>query len=366
MKKSGFIFGIVSALLLGISVPLVVSVIDNQINPLPEEEYIPLDPEFLEKPKDGSTPKDHSIIDNFRIAGGVLSLTENFKTIQEGNALSEIVLKNNQKVYAERYVNKDKAFVSHTTTSSFIESSVERFYLEDKVLIRNAKFENDIPIFNDEIEPYSYSYEYILDNFGWLPFDMTSYIINEDTILDSKVIENSEYPYTMELILDLEESISHTKREIRYNANALSYPKYEQVKVSISLDNDWKVLEIKTEDIYDLSINMGINLTVPVNSNLIEKFYYEDCLISSLPSFSYFSQYYEAEIDDEEEIVKEKSALDYITNVAFSLVLNGSSFKVECLIAEEELVGQVDLRVDALNQNVNISGLFDDLFFKLW
>ena len=364
MKKGGVILGIVIALLLGVSLPLVMSVIDSQINPPPEEEYIPLDPEFLEKPKDGSLPKDHTVIDNFRIAGGVLSLTDNFKTIQEGNAISEMVIKNDQKVYAERYVNKDKAFVTHTTTSSFVESSVERLYLEDKVLVRNAKFENKTPSFNDEIEPYTYSYDYILDNLGWLPFSMTSYIINEETILSSQVIENNEYPYTMELLLDVNESIANTKREVRYNANALSYPKYQQVKVSISLDNDWRVLEIKTEDIYEITVKMGINLTVPVNSNLVEKFYYEGCDLSSISSYSYFSQYYEEKINDEEEIIKEKSALDYILNVAFSLLLNGSSFKVEGDLEGQELVGQVDLKVDALNQKVNISGLFNEFFFK--
>ena len=363
MKKGGIILGLVISILLGVSLPLVVSVIDHGINPPPEEEYIPLDPEFLEKPKDGTSPKDHSIIDNFRIAGGVLSRTDNFKTIQEGNAISEMVLKNNQEVKATRIVNKDKAYVTHTTSSSFVESSVERFYLEDKVLVRNASFENKTPVFDDNLDPYSYSYDYILDNLGWLPFSMTSYIINEDTIVSSKVIE-SEHFYTMELMLDLDESISHTKREIRYNANALSYPKYQQVKVSISLDDDWRVLEIKTEDVYDLTVKMGINLTVPVESNLVEKFYYEDCDLSSISSYSYFSQYLEEEIDDEEEIVKEKGAVDYLFNVAFSLILNGSSFKVESVLQEQELNGQIDIKVDVLNGNANIVGLFNDLFLK--
>ena len=363
MKKGGIILGLVISILLGVSLPLVVSVIDHGINPPPEEEYIPLDPEFLEKPKDGTSPKDHSIIDNFRIAGGVLSRTDNFKTIQEGNAISEMVLKNNQEVKATRIVNKDKAYVTHTTSSSFVESSVERFYLEDKVLVRNASFENKTPVFDDNLDPYSYSYDYILDNLGWLPFSMTSYIITEDTIVSSKVIE-SEHFYTMELMLDLDESISHTKREIRYNANALSYPKYQQVKVSISLDDDWRVLEIKTEDVYDLTVKMGINLTVPVESNLVEKFYYEDCDLSSVPSYSYFSQYLEEEIDDEEEIVKEKGAVDYLFNVAFSLILNGSSFKVESVLQEQELNGQIDIKVDVLNGSANIVGLFNDLFLK--
>ena len=363
MKKGGIILGLVISILLGVSLPLVVSVIDHGINPPPEEEYIPLDPEFLEKPKDGTSPKDHSIIDNFRIAGGVLSRTDNFKTIQEGNAISEMVLKNNQEVKATRIVNKDKAYVTHTTSSSFVESSVERFYLEDKVLVRNSSFENKTPVFDDNLDPYSYSYDYILDNLGWLPFSMTSYIINEDTIVSSKVIE-SEHFYTMELMLDLDESISHTKREIRYNANALSYPKYQQVKVSISLDDDWRVLEIKTEDVYDLTVKMGINLTVPVESNLVEKFYYEDCDLSSISSYSYFSQYLEEEIDDEEEIVKEKGAVDYLFNVAFSLILNGSSFKVESVLQEQELNGQIDIKVDVLNGNANIVGLFNDLFLK--
>ena len=96
-NKLILIFSIIAFLLLGISVPFIV---DHFTSEEPPEEHTPLDPEFLEKPTDGTTPSDHSCLDNFRIAGGVLSLTDNFKTIQEGNALSETVLKNNQIVSA--------------------------------------------------------------------------------------------------------------------------------------------------------------------------------------------------------------------------------------------------------------------------
>ena len=56
----------------------------------------------------------------------------------------------------------------------------------------------------------------------------------------------------MELVLDNTNSIAHTKREVRYNANAVTYPKYEQVKVTISMDNDWKVLEIDGHDFNEI------------------------------------------------------------------------------------------------------------------
>ena len=101
MKKRNVVIGIVISLLLGVSVPLVMDAINNKVNPPSSSEdlppHIPLDPEFLEKPNDGSKPSDHDIYDNYRIAGGVLSLTDNFKTLQEGNALSEMIIKNNQK-----------------------------------------------------------------------------------------------------------------------------------------------------------------------------------------------------------------------------------------------------------------------------
>ena len=69
--------------------------------------------------------------------------------------------------------------------------------------------------------------------------------------------------------------MDHTKREVRYNADALSYPKYSQVKVTISLDNDWKVLEIQTDDIYDITVKMGISsliYTLVIDKNVREQF----------------------------------------------------------------------------------------------
>ena len=359
-NKLILIFSIIAFLLLGISVPFIV---DHFTSEEPPEEHTPLDPEFLEKPTDGTTPSDHSCLDNFRIAGGVLSLTDNFKTIQEGNALSETVLKNNQIVSAQRVVNKDKAYVTHTTKSSFVESAVERIYLEDKVLLRNGKFDKDQVVYNDGEVPFVYSYEYILQNIGWLPFDMTSYIINEDTIISSRVVE-SNYHYSMEFILDNTSSVSNTKREVRYNANAVSYPKYSQVKVTISLDESWKVLEIKTEDKYDITVKMGINFTVPVETHLVEKFYYDDCLLESLESHSYFSNFYEEEVDDNVIVEKEKRAIDYIFDVLFDVILKGATFNCEIATQDVTLEGKLDIKFDISNMSGNIIGLFDDFFFK--
>ena len=366
MSKKGTIIGIISSLLLGVTIPLVVGVVDKFVNPSssePTEEYVPLAPEFLEKPTDGSSPKDHSIYDNYRIAGGVLSLTENFRTVQKGNAVSEMVLENNQIVTAERIINDDVAYTTYLTTSSFVNSTNQKLYLEDKVLVREGKVKNGSSEY-DNNEPYSYSYDYIYENLGWTPFEMSPYIINEDTIISSKVIENSNYPYSMEFILDNKDSIDHNKREVRYNANALSYPKYEQVKVTISLDNDWRVLEIKTDDIYDITVKLGISMTVPVNSKLVEKFYYDDYQISSLDSYSYFSSYFEIEVDDEEEIIKEKTALDYLLDVAFDVVLNGSTFNVKGTALGNEIDGKINIQFDITKLSGNIIGLFDDLYFK--
>ena len=110
------IIGIVLSLVTGIAVPLVMDQINSQINPPVEEEYVPLNPEFLAKPTDGTTPKDHTAIDNYRIAGGVLSLTGNFKTEQEGIALSEGLISNKQIVNATRYVNSKRAYVQYSTS----------------------------------------------------------------------------------------------------------------------------------------------------------------------------------------------------------------------------------------------------------
>ena len=94
MTKRGVIIGVLVTLILGISIPLTLGVVDYLVN-TPTEEYVPLDPEFLPKPTDGSKPSDHNVLDNYKIAGGVLSQTEYFKTSQEGNAVSEMIIKNN-------------------------------------------------------------------------------------------------------------------------------------------------------------------------------------------------------------------------------------------------------------------------------
>lgn len=364
-KKSllPIIIGLVSGLVFSVALPLIMDGINSKINPPVEEEYVPLDPQFLEKPNDGSLPKDHTPLDNFRIAGGVLSLTESFRTEQTGNAISNSIIKNDQKVEAQRIINNKKAYVSHQTSSSFVESAVERFYLEDKVIIRNGRFENNQVIYSQEEEPLIYSYDNVLSNLGWLPFSLTSYIVNDQTIVSAKEVE-SEYPYSVELILDKEKAIQNTKKEVRYNANATTYPKYSQVKLTLSLDNDWKVLEIKNEDIYDITVKFGIDLTVNITSTLVEKFFYDNTTLDSISSYPYFSQFIEEEINDEEVEIKEKNAVDYVLGILFDVVLNGSTLNVSLTSGDSTLEGKVNINFDMNNMTGIITGLFSDFFFK--
>ena len=50
---------------------------------------------MLPLPTDGSTPKDHSILENIQIAAGVLHDNPHFKGVSTGNALTDMVIKNN-------------------------------------------------------------------------------------------------------------------------------------------------------------------------------------------------------------------------------------------------------------------------------
>lgn len=229
---------------------------------------------YLEKPTDGKTPKDLTVLENIKIAEGVIINNPYFKTVTSGVAVTKIsLITNEQKVYAKKLVCGNEILYYSATTSKYKTEAIKRHYLEDKVLIQKGKIKTFDDInWNGKVTEHSY--DYIKENIGYIQNILTGYIINEESIIEANVVEDSNHFYSVDLVLNHEVACQLVKKEIKFNSGALEFPVYESLKITIHMNKDWQVEQIILHDIYQLKVRVGITIDAPVDSIITENFYY--------------------------------------------------------------------------------------------
>jgi hypothetical protein len=171
------------------------------------EEFSDAETPLMTIPTDGTTPKDHSILDNLQIAASVIKSNPHFKGITTGHAITNMVIQNDQNVYTERRVDGEYSYVNTITSSSFVKSATQKFFngkSSPKVFMRDGKVNDDNfaeSTFDDSKEPRVYERNAFLEIYGWTPYQLCSYIFRDDSVIleESKVIEDSSYFYAAEV-----------------------------------------------------------------------------------------------------------------------------------------------------------------------
>lgn len=266
MKKALVLFNI---LILAI---MLISCDDKEENPI---DIPTIENEYLEKPNNGSNPHSYSVLENIKIAEGVIINNPYFKTITVGTALTNIaVIKNEQSVYSEKVVFNDEILYFSVTTSKYKNEAIKRHYLKDKVLMQPGEIVawNSV---NWDGEVTKLSYDYVKENIGYIPNILTGYIINEESIIEASVIENTSHFYTAKIVLNPAIACINTQKEIKFNSGALKLPLYEKVELTIHMNENWQVEQIIMHDVYEITVKLGIKITAPVDSTITETFYYE-------------------------------------------------------------------------------------------
>ena len=334
------------------------------------EEYVDNQTALLPRPTDGTKPSDHSILENLQIAAGVIHDNPHFRSISEGHAVTTMVIQNDQFVYTERFVDGDESLINTVSASSFKKYNAQKytnggqkfFYREGKSSDKDMRK----PVW-DEKEPVAYTKQDFLTLFGWTAGQMNSYIYAEDTIdfEKSKVVPSSEYAYEAEVTLDLVKSISQTKREVKFNGGAVSYPDYSQVKVSFAMDDDWTIRKMVYHDIYDVTVKMGVVLTAPVDSKITEMFYYDNYAIDQ-GTRDFYAKYADLGTSSgDSNIPQEKNAMDYISESMLGMALAGSTLDVNVKVdGDYDINGKIYAKFNIKTSQLKFAALFNDFYIK--
>lgn len=301
---------------------------------------LPGDEKTLPKPTDGTTPADHSPLDNYYIATGVLRDAGSFVGNTTGLSTS---LGITQEIKAGRTVlGKD---VFKESYSFGVKKVGMQFYVSGKsyVMRDTGKMSSlDSPDWSNST-PYKVSEDTFVGKFGGKPLGICNYIVEDDTVLEGgKYLGLEDGLHAFRYDFDTSKATTKMLREMLTMSGMES--SFTRAAITVYMDSDWVVKKTTTDCEYVVAYGM----VKPSCTESITEVFTALGEKTPLPLADVFSPYLDAE--ETELTNKEPTALDYIMS-GFGAYMAGTP-----LVASVETSGLVSLK-GAASVNIDINNL---------
>lgn len=240
----------------------------------------------------GKTPLDLSPVDNIVLAEYNATIANSYTAIGEGLIKT---MGQNQKLYSERKFDGNKySFVS--ISPSTLPALVKDVAVCD-IMEKGAKGEKAIksyagPILEgDKSANWKYVTAYSAENYsyetGVAITDLQPYLIcgkeGYNTVTKSSEItvdENGNYVFTIEL--DVVNSVLKYIRQVKRTGGLASYPEFDYIKQTYTMNSDWQILNVAVEEEY-WATKMGAKPLI--HAEIVTNFTYnEPVTLPNVPS----------------------------------------------------------------------------------
>lgn len=205
--------------------------------------------------------------------------TEKFEVKTGGTSSSSIGIK--QEIIGNRIVDGNYAYIL-TESLGFLSFADQRFYIfdEQKVYKRKASSASKSGIRWDDSSVIEYTFEEILQLYGWLPKHANGYvIIKDDTILNDlemKKLEDGKYSIYVELNPSSEKGPYWYRREIATNSNSTIEPEFKMININFIFDDKYRILRQEINEQYTI-LSYGFKTTA--TTNVYDEFTYDNVKI---------------------------------------------------------------------------------------
>lgn len=289
----------------------------------------------LEKPTTG-TPFEFDAKSNLYIAQGEL-MKNPFSTYSTGKSICSLV---NQDIYSERVVTPDATYKKSISYSSMVQVGTQFYVSNNQYIVENAmqsdiKSVSDYKFSNKDKYINKLSAETFESLYGKVPRSISSYVLNDSTIIDSFYVGKDEnglnqYKFTLDPTL----STAYIRNEMKTMAGCAKYPVIDAVEFTIWMDDNWIVAKTHNKASYRVEkIGMVISLVEDTTE------YFTVNQNPQIPNEEFFKTKIETtEISDVVEV--EKSATDILLD-AFAPYLDGKT----PLSLDAKTSGAIDLNI---------------------
>ena len=313
----------------------------------------------MEKPS-GKSVTDLDPKQNLYIAQGELKRAGSFKGVSNGSTVSAGV---EQKVYSRRVVKEDTVFKESVSVSSMVQVGEQRMAHGESYVIRPASSITSIDQFSFGDTASRVSKAAFEDRYGCCGTEMSSYILNDETIVSAVYNGYDEATglYSFTYALDNDAATYFILHEMRTNAGTKKFPSFEKALVTVTMNAEWKVHSFETDCVYKVALFGGVSCT----EHLTEIFS-EIGEVEEIPEYAFFEPYFDA-AESDEAVKKEPDALGVLAELFAAPLANGRiNAAVDAVVLGEPITVNASVGIDmkaadilkSLTADVKLGDLF--------
>lgn len=299
----------------------------------------------IEKPKSGS-PLDYSYNENLYIAAWVVENASSYEAHTEGKAVGKSLgITVNQLINDKRVKSDGIIFTEAISYSSLKAVAEQRFFSPNQILLRLGKAKNATTVaWKDGVK--SFTTAEFDEEYGSYPNSISKYICTDDTIINSAYLGKDENGYyVFEYELDTEIAPSNFSREVKHMSGSSVYPTFHFVKITLTIDDNWTPITVKTNDNYDVKT---AGLDANTTNNLVEYF---DSFNkgAALPEKDFFTPYLNGDINPDNPTVDELSATEYLGNAFAPYLVSPGSFDINILANGQAIPARLTMNLISMD-----------------
>ena len=299
----------------------------------------------IEKPKSGS-PLDYSYNENLYIAAWVIENASSYEAHTEGTAVAKSLgITVNQSINDKRVKSDGIIFTEAISYSSFKAVAEQRFFSPNQILLRLGKAKNATTVtWKDSVK--SFTTAEFDEEYGSYPNSISKYICTDDTIINSAYLGKDENGYyVFEYELETEIAPSNFSREVKHMSGSSVYPTFHFAKITLTIDDNWTPITVKTYDNYDVKT---AGLDANTTNNLVE--YFDSFNKGNvLPEKDFFTPYLNGEINPDNPITDELSATEYLGNAFAPYLVSPGNFSIDILSNGKNIPGNLSMNLISMD-----------------
>lgn len=214
------------------------------------------------------------------LALSLVSNQKQFEVTTTGNSVAKVFgIESNVVINNKRTVKDGNALIT-CVSAGVVSNASQRYFKNDKIYIRNSKnVSSDAKVtFSNEEELETIDKDTYMNRYGWMPYQMSGYIISSSTYLENPIMkDNKDNTYTCSFNLNPKDAAFYYQREIVTNADA-SELEFVSISFEVTMDENFKVLTVKTVEDYKIQMSgfMANFGKIPTTTEVIDKYSYEN------------------------------------------------------------------------------------------
>ena len=299
-------------------------------------------------PSDGSTPMQHTAVENIGYMAYRLKHQESWYSEMHGTV--DTIL--SQKVDTYKQFSDGVLISADISVSSLVKTAKQSCYVGDYVLQRknaepyavdesgksnwdglNTKWSQD--------EPSKITVDEFKQNYGFPATEFSVYVLNEETILSAEdVVDNGDGTYSQTYTLDPdgEKAPYYYRQQMLTTGGLDDWPSFDSIRVTYTFDSSWQVLRSVICESYTATMIVSVGCTAEYET----VYEYGTDRAHSADYEEFYSQYADKPVDEVPERTP-PTAAGCLTQAFADALSSEAVYDLSLRIGETPLSGTVTL-----------------------